>query len=344
MILIYIQRWQLTSLELLLMLGFLGLGFLLMIRIFKIRQEKLIVVQNQQEKLKGYAIGNALRSKSWLKGLSSLTIAISITLICSAWTFFEKGNGSSKNAVGTENRADEQTIKMIGAISVVQTPDAQSSSFLSSPAPSDQKKGYDDEEDCIKMTSYTHRQHKISILDYPLAAWGGQQDTALPVPIVPEEPSIISCQLPAVVVDLVWQFPLPDLLDNVDHVDMQNNRLQEQQKILDQAGKHMPLFPGCEEEGEYFQKRACSAQKIMNYIQTALAAAAIQVQDRANVSFVVNIEGKVGEIRVEGFGETDKPKVVTIISALNQLPEWTPGLDNDVPVRTQCIIPLGYLY
>lgn len=340
--------WQLTSLELFLMLGFLGLGFFLIISLLKKKQEQLIATQAQQESLKTYQAGNALRNSNWRKGMSSLMTAVLIVLICSSWTFFEgNSSGIAKGLEEIGNSKNEQTIKMIGAISIVQAADAKISSFLPSPTPSKQA-GYDNDEDFIKMTSYVYTKPNIPILNCPLAVWDGNLDLEPPVSPIPDiqdrgfEPPISATPLS-------WGFGIPDLLDNVDEVDLYNRSIKGG-GLYDQVGALMPLFPGCDTiVGDDAAKQICSAQKLQNYVYTIVNSNLIEAGVRIprigwSVSFRIDGQGKVKDINFSINNKLMAQLLKQELEHINDLGTWTPGtLKGDIR-ETICTMPINEEY
>ncbi|MCP4439189.1 MAG: hypothetical protein GY810_09625 [Aureispira sp.] len=337
------EYWQLTSVQLFMTFGLVVLGMYLTIFLLKKKQNKNIQERAKQELLKGYQSGNALRYKGWLRGMGSFATAIVLIFICSSWVYVDGGSKTVTGAAEEESKGEDEAIKMIGAISIVQAPDAKASTFLSSPSPDNKQAGYDDDEDYIRMTSYVYKERIIPTMYCPLATWDGQQYS--PVPSVPDFEDG-GCEFAEDAAPITWEFEIPDLLDNVDEVDLHNIGVYERQLELKESGAIMPLFPGCSDiDGNAAEKRICSGQKLYDYINAPVLEKVGRGQIPRQgwyVSFSIDREGVVKDIRVDVTDKELAKKLRNHLEGLNNLGmPWGAGTRNGEVVETFCSFPIG---
>ena len=113
--------------------------------------------------------------------------------------------------------------------------------------------------------------------------------------------------------------------------------------------EQMPRFPGCEGlEGEHAVKKQCADQKMLGFIHENIRyprqASEIGVEGIAVVSFVVNKQGKIQEIKLirdpgAGLGK----EAIRIVRMMNTLPEaWTPGKQRGRKVKVQYSLPIRF--
>ena len=115
-------------------------------------------------------------------------------------------------------------------------------------------------------------------------------------------------------------------------------------KVVDQ----MPMWPGCEDEGAYPARKACADKKMLEYIYSNIRypdeARENGVEGMAVVSFVVEKDGRVNEVRIvrdpgAGTGR-EAAKVVKMMDLDNIF--WVPGRQNGRHVRVQFNLPVKF--
>jgi len=113
--------------------------------------------------------------------------------------------------------------------------------------------------------------------------------------------------------------------------------------------EQMPRFPGCEErEGDNNAKKVCADQKLLSFIYANISypqmARENQIQGVVNVSFVINKDGSVTDIKVlrepgGGCGK-ETARVVRMMNKMSQ--KWTPGKQRGKPVRVRYNLPVKF--
>ncbi len=116
-------------------------------------------------------------------------------------------------------------------------------------------------------------------------------------------------------------------------------------KVVEQ----MPRFPGCEDiGGTNDERKQCADKKlyefIYKYIQYPILARENNVQGNVVLSFVVEKNGTIGDIKVlrdpgAGCGE-EAARVIKLINEKDI--KWTPGKQRGKPVRVQFILPVRF--
>jgi protein TonB len=113
--------------------------------------------------------------------------------------------------------------------------------------------------------------------------------------------------------------------------------------------EQMPRFPGCENiDGEHQAKKQCADQKMLSFIYDNIRyprqALEIEVEGTVVVSFVVDKQGKIQDIKLlrdpgAGLGK----EAIRIIRMMNNLPEaWTPGKQRGRAVKVQYNLPVRF--
>jgi TonB family protein len=116
-------------------------------------------------------------------------------------------------------------------------------------------------------------------------------------------------------------------------------------KVVEQ----MPRFPGCEDMGGTSnEKKFCAEQKLYKFIydniKYPLLARETGVQGSVVVSFVINKDGSVEQIKIlrdPGAGCGDEAKRVVKLMTEKNI-KWMPGKQRGKPVRVQFILPIKF--
>jgi len=116
----------------------------------------------------------------------------------------------------------------------------------------------------------------------------------------------------------------------------------------DSIKKHseeLPRFPGCENLGlEPEELKECSQRKLLEFIYMNIkyppSSRKKDIQGEAKVQFVINKDGSITDIKVlRGVAKDIKEELVSII---NRMPKWRPGMQDGEPVRVQFILPVRF--
>ena len=110
----------------------------------------------------------------------------------------------------------------------------------------------------------------------------------------------------------------------------------------------MPRFPGCEGEATTAEKKDCATKKLYEYlyknIQYPMLARENGIQGNAVISFVVNKDGSIEQIKVlrdPGAGCGDE--AMRVINMMNEKGiKWIPGKQRGTAVRVQFILPIKF--
>lgn len=102
-----------------------------------------------------------------------------------------------------------------------------------------------------------------------------------------------------------------------------------------------PVFPGCEESNNL---KECFHESIMNHIKKNFRypeeAIAQKIQGRVNITFAVNTEGYIQDIKVRGPHVILETEAKRIISKLPRMVE--PGKLGDLPVVYTYSVPITF--
>lgn len=108
-----------------------------------------------------------------------------------------------------------------------------------------------------------------------------------------------------------------------------------------------PYFPGCAEfDGEQVKKRACSDQKLVDFISSKLVypPSAIEkgIEGTVIVSFVVEENGAISQPKVvRDLGENCGAAALKVIEAM---PKWEPGRQKNEAVRVKMNLPIKFAF
>ncbi len=108
-----------------------------------------------------------------------------------------------------------------------------------------------------------------------------------------------------------------------------------------------PYFPGCAEfDGEDVKKRACSDQKLVEFISSKLVypPSAIEkgIEGTVIVSFVVEENGAITQPKVvRDLGENCGAAALKVIEAM---PKWMPGRQKNEAVRVKMNLPIRFAF
>ncbi len=108
-----------------------------------------------------------------------------------------------------------------------------------------------------------------------------------------------------------------------------------------------PLFAGCAEfDGEPVKKRACSDQKLVEFISAKLVypPSAIEkgVEGTVLVSFVVEADGAISSPKVlKDLGESCGHAALDVVAAM---PRWEPGRQKGEAVRVRMNLPIKFSF
>jgi TonB family protein len=123
------------------------------------------------------------------------------------------------------------------------------------------------------------------------------------------------------------------------------NQLFAQTDSLFSRVEQWPLFAGCGQfEGELVKKRACSDEKMVEFISQKLiypkSAVEKGIEGTVIVSFVVEINGSISQPTIlrdldEGCGEA-------ALNVVRAMPKWEAGRQKNVPVRVKMNLPIRF--
>jgi protein TonB len=95
--------------------------------------------------------------------------------------------------------------------------------------------------------------------------------------------------------------------------------------------QEMPMFPGG--DGELF----AFLRKNLKYPQEARI---IEMAGVVYVAFVVELDGSITDVRIErGIGSYCDDEAIRVVKSM---PDWTPGKQNNIPVRVRYILPVKF--
>lgn len=105
-----------------------------------------------------------------------------------------------------------------------------------------------------------------------------------------------------------------------------------------------PIFPGCEGLESEEEKRECFNQKVQEHIRNNLVYPAVAlemgIKGRVFVSFEVNSDGKVTNIKQRGPDRLLEEEAVRIIAGL---PEMVPGQQRGKKVKVGYSVPINFV-
>ena len=113
-------------------------------------------------------------------------------------------------------------------------------------------------------------------------------------------------------------------------------------KVVDE----MPHFPGCEDIGDAMKRKQCSDTKLLSFLYGNFkypgGCSNCCVEGTVVISFVIEKDGTISDIKIvrglaAGMGEAAAEAVREMI---RQGIRWTPGRQQEVPVRVQYNVPI----
>ena len=135
---------------------------------------------------------------------------------------------------------------------------------------------------------------------------------------------------------LVMLFCLSCKKDEVDN----GNGYSEIFKVVED----MPAFPGCEDISNKAEKKACSDERLLSFIDENLeypaAAKAAGIEGLVVIKFIIEIDGSIGGeqiVRDIGYGCGNEA-----LRVISKMPIWEPGKQRGVPVRVQYNLPFNF--
>ena len=111
---------------------------------------------------------------------------------------------------------------------------------------------------------------------------------------------------------------------------MAQNKKAANDKVLEKA-EVMPEFPGGEQAMMKF---------VAENVQYPQEARDKEISGRVLVSFVVEKDGSIGDVKVvKGIGGGCDEEAVRVV---NTMPKWKPGMDKGKPVRVSYMMPFSF--
>ncbi|MDX1942250.1 MAG: TonB family protein [Saprospiraceae bacterium] len=125
--------------------------------------------------------------------------------------------------------------------------------------------------------------------------------------------------------------------------DQKNVSNEEIFKIVEE----MPLFPGCDEQGTYEEKKPCADRKMLEYIYKNIKypkeARDAGVEGMVVVSFVVEKDGSISTPRImRDIGAGCGEEALRLIHLMQERVHWTPGKQRGRNVRVQFNLPIRF--
>ncbi|WP_430906676.1 energy transducer TonB [Maribacter sp. 2-571] len=122
--------------------------------------------------------------------------------------------------------------------------------------------------------------------------------------------------------------------------DVEVDEMEEDVDVPFAVIEDVPVFPGCENEGN---KRACFQKMMQKHISKNFRypeiAQEMGVQGRVSVMFVIQKDGSIGNIRMRGPDKNLEKEAARIIG---KLPKMTPGKQRGRAVRVPFSIPITF--
>jgi TonB family protein len=110
-----------------------------------------------------------------------------------------------------------------------------------------------------------------------------------------------------------------------------------------------PLLEDCAGE-EGHAGVLCTQEAILAHVLGVVvypkAAIDAGISGKVYVAFVVEIDGAVGTVRImRGLGESDGAQALSnaAIDAVKSLPNFSPGLEDGIPVRVEFVVPVSFV-
>lgn len=107
----------------------------------------------------------------------------------------------------------------------------------------------------------------------------------------------------------------------------------------------MPRFFGCEEiKGSIEEKKKCADKKLLKYVYGKIKYPKIarknNIEGNVMIQFVIDEDGNVTDIRpLRALCAAIRDECVELVE---NMPKWTPGLQNGKPVRVQFNLPIKF--
>jgi TonB family protein len=138
-----------------------------------------------------------------------------------------------------------------------------------------------------------------------------------------------------------------DTLGNMLHTAMYDHGtlISTTQDTLQSVLEKMPAFQGCDAtnlDGDALQ--TCSNERMLQFIYSNLKYPAKDringIEGKALIQFVIDKEGNVTDIEIRnGVSPTIRTEVLRI---MRSMPAWSPGIQNDNPVRVAFTLPIKF--
>lgn len=131
--------------------------------------------------------------------------------------------------------------------------------------------------------------------------------------------------------------PMPE---NENH----NENNEEVFKVVEEA----PRFPGCEDKVSNDEKKRCADLKMLEYlyknIKYPLAAKERGIQGRVVVTFVVEKDGSISDVKVvRDIGAGCGEEAIRVVNSMDELAgKWIPGKMNGNAARVQFNLPVSF--
>ncbi|MBK7873106.1 MAG: TonB family protein [Saprospiraceae bacterium] len=111
--------------------------------------------------------------------------------------------------------------------------------------------------------------------------------------------------------------------------------------------EEMPLFPGCDEQGTYEEKKPCADRKMLEYIYKNIKypkeARDAGVEGMVVVSFIVEKDGSISTPRImRDIGAGCGEEALRLIHLMQERVRWTPGKQRGRNVRVQFNLPIRF--
>lgn len=105
--------------------------------------------------------------------------------------------------------------------------------------------------------------------------------------------------------------------------------------------QEMPRFPGCEDlDISVDEKKKCAEKKMLEFIYQNIKypeVGADHFEEMTVISFIVNREGKIMDVKLLRGSETLAEEYMRIVKSM---PQWIPGKQRGKPVNVQFNLPL----
>lgn len=116
--------------------------------------------------------------------------------------------------------------------------------------------------------------------------------------------------------------------------------VEEEVKVSWITIEEVPIFPGCEKEGD---KRACFNEMIQKHIRKNFRypemAQELGLEGRVNTQFIIHNDGSIGSIKKRGPHELLEQEAERILS---KLPKMEPGKQRGTAVKVTFSIPITF--